>query len=112
MFYVVLEDSNGSSPWNSFSDGFLPTAETNKSILFRLLKTFKTSFWQESESESESECLWGRSRESESESEFLKGWSWESESESEFFGAWSRESESESEFKVVGVESRSRSRNS
>ena len=104
MFYVVLEDSNGSSPWNSFSDGFLPTAETNKSILFRLLKTFKTSFWQESESESE--CLWGRSRES--ESEFIKGWSWESESE--FFGAWIRESESE--FKVVGVESRSRSRNS
>ena len=43
-------------------------------------------FWQESESELESECLWGRSRESETESEFLKGGSWELESESEFLG--------------------------
>ena len=55
-------------------------------------------FWQESVSESELECLWGRSRESDLKSEFLKGWSLESESESELLG--------------LGVGSQSRSPNS
>ena len=51
----------------------------------RLLSPELEGFWQDLESESELECLWGRSLESESESEFLKGWSLELASESEFF---------------------------